>query len=96
MKSILKKPILTEKVTAMNEAGVYGFVVETNANKIEIKKAVEQKYGVVVEEVRTMRYAGKTKTRYTKRNFLTGKRPDFKKAMVTLKAGEVIDIYDNI
>ncbi len=94
--SILKKPIISEKVSAQNEAGKYGFVVDINANKVEIKKAVEKMYGVNVASVNTMRYAGTTKTRYTKQRVISGKSAAYKKAIVTVADGEVIDFYSGI
>jgi len=94
--SILKKPLITEKVTAQNENGVYGFVVDRNANKVAIKQAVEKMYGVNVEAVRTMVAPGKKKTRYSKGAFLTGKTSAFKKAIVKVKDGEIIDFYSNL
>lgn len=94
--SVLKRPLVTEKVSALNEKGKYGFVVDMNANKVEIKNAVEKTYGVNVEKVNILSVMGKFKTRYTKKGFLTGQRPDFKKAIVTLAEGEVIDFYGNV
>jgi len=94
--SVLKKPLVTEKVSAMNEKGKYGFIVDAGANKVEIKKAVEKQYGVNVERVNTMNVMGKLKTRYTKAGVLSGRRPNYKKAIVTLAAGEVIDFYSNV
>jgi large subunit ribosomal protein L23 len=94
--SILKKPLITEKITAQNEGGVYGFVVDKNANKVAIKQAVEKMYGVNVEEVRTMIAPGKKKTRYSKGAFLSGKTSSFKKAIVKVKDGEIIDFYSNL
>lgn len=95
--SILLKPIVTEKITAMSDKyNRYGFIVAKNANKIEIKKAVEQLYGVTVESVNTMRYGGKVKTRYTKSGVMTGKSVATKKAVVTLAEGNTIDFYSNI
>jgi len=93
---ILKKPLVTEKVSALNEKGKYGFIVDTDANKVEIKKAVEKQYGVNVEQVNTMVVMGKKKTRYTKAGVLAGRKPSYKKAIVTLAAGEVIDFYSNV
>jgi large subunit ribosomal protein L23 len=93
---ILKKPLVTEKVSALNEKGKYGFIVDTDANKVEIKNAVEKQYGVNVERVNTMVVMGKKKTRYTKAGVLAGRKPSFKKAIVTLAAGEVIDFYSNV
>ena len=60
--TVLKRPLVTEKVSELNEKGKYGFVVEKTANKVEIKKAVEKMYGVTVEKVATMRYQGKDKS----------------------------------
>ena len=94
--SILKKPLVTEKVSALNEKGKYGFIVDTDANKVEIKNAVEKQYGVNVENVNTTVVMGKKKTRYTKAGVLAGRKPSYKKAIVTLAAGEVIDFYSNV
>lgn len=94
--SVLKKPLVTEKVSALNEKGKYGFIVDAAANKVEIKKAVEAQYGVNVEKVNTMNVMGKLKTRYTKAGVLSGRRPSYKKAIVTLAEGEVIDFYSNV
>lgn len=80
----------------MNEKGKYGFIVDTNANKVEIKKAVEKQYGVNVKSVNTMKVMGKFKVRYTKAGVLAGRKPNYKKAIVTLAAGEVIDFYSNV
>lgn len=94
--SVLIKPLVTEKVSALNEKGKYGFIVAKVANKVEIKKAVEKMYGVTVEDVNTMRYAGKSKSRYTKTRVVTGKSPSYKKAIITVAKGEVIDFYNGI
>lgn len=94
--SILKKPLVTEKVSALNEKGMYGFFVDINANKVEIKKAIEKQYGVTVASVNTMSVMGKQKTRYTKAGVLAGRKPNYKKAIVTLAQGEVIDFYSNV
>jgi large subunit ribosomal protein L23 len=94
--SILKRPLVTEKVSSLNEKGKYGFIVNADANKVEIKLAVEKQYGVNVERVNTMNVMGKFKTRYTKTGILSGRRPGYKKAIVTLAQGEVIDFYSNV
>jgi large subunit ribosomal protein L23 len=95
--NILLKPIVTEKMTSQGDKfNRYGFIVTRNANKIEIKKAVEELYGVTVDSVNTMRYGGKTKTRYTKSGMMTGKSLATKKAIVTLAEGNTIDFYSNI
>lgn len=94
---ILIKPILTEKMTIQGEKlNRYGFIVDPRANKLQIKKAVEEMYSVVVEDVNTMNYMGKAKSRYTKHGLLEGRANNFKKAIVTLKNGDKIDFYSNI
>lgn len=94
--SVLIRPLVTEKMSALNEVGKYGFIVDKKANKIEIRKEVEKVYGVTVEKVRTMRYQGKLKNRYTKTRIISGRTNSFKKAIVTLAEGEVIDFYSGI
>jgi large subunit ribosomal protein L23 len=95
--NILIKPIVTEKMTAQGEDfNRYGFVVDKHANKLQIKKAVEDLYNVKVSEVNTMRFAGKRKQRYTKSGISVGRTASYKKAVVTLAEGEVIDFYSNI
>lgn len=92
--SIIIKPIISEKATYLTDLrGQYSFLVDTRANKIEIKQAVEEAYGVKVAGVRTMIYAPKVSTKYTKRGLQVGKTNKLKKAIVELQAGEVIDIY---
>jgi len=94
---IIIKPIITEKMTALGEKlGRYGFIVDKRANKLQIKKAVKELYGVEVEDVNTMTYAGKFKSRFTKSGVLSGKTNSYKKAIVTLAKGETIDFYSNI
>ncbi len=95
--SILLKPIVTEKMTLQGDKfNRYGFVVEKSANKLQIRKAVEELYGVTVDSVNTMRYGGKVKTRNTKSGLLVGKTVGVKKAVVTLAEGNKIDFYSNI
>ena len=94
--SVLVRPLVTEKVSSLNEKGKYGFIVAKTANKIEIKQEIEEMYGVNVLSVNTMRYQGKQKMRYTKSRIISGRRPSFKKAIVTLAEGEVIDFYSGI
>lgn len=95
--SIFIKPIITEKMTANSEKfNRYGFVVDSNVNKIQIKEAVEKMYGVSVNSVNTMNYIGKVKTRNTKRGIAIGKINKHKKAIVTLKQGDAIDFYSSI
>ena len=94
---ILIKPIVTEKLTAQGEKlNRYGFIVNADANKLQIKSAVEQKYNVTVESVNTVNYNGKVKSRFTKAGVLTGRTNHFKKAYVTLAGDDKIDFYANI
>lgn len=95
--NILIEPIVTEKMTRLMEEGRhYAFRVAKDANKIQIKRAVEQRYPhVEVKEVRTMVVRGKRKRQFTRKGLLEGKRAAYKKAIVTLKSGE-IDFYESI
>ncbi len=94
---ILVKPIITEKMTAQAEKlNRYGFVVAKEANKLEIKAAVEKMYNVKVDTVNTQQYVGKIKTRNTTRGVAVGRVNRSKKAIITLKEGEVIDFYASI
>lgn len=94
---ILIRPIVTEKMTKLGEAyNRYGFIVDKRADKLQIKNAVEKMFEVAVESVNTMRYAGKSRSRYTKTGVQKGKTNSYKKAIITLKKGEVIDFYSNI
>ncbi len=94
---ILIKPIITEKMTSQAEKlNRYAFVVDKRANKLEIKVAIEAMYGVKVDSVNTQQYVGKVKTRNTTRGVAVGRVNRNKKAIVTLKTGEVIDFYASI
>ena len=94
---ILIKPLVTEKVTILGDKlNRYGFIVDRRANKLQIKSAVEQMYGVTVVDVNTVNYHGKRKSRYTKAGLLTGRTNHFKKAFVTLAGEDKIDFYSNI
>ena len=94
---VLIKPILTEKANAQQEKlKRYAFKVNRKANKLEIKKAVEDFYGVAVVDVNTLVVPGKNKTRFTKAGYIKGVRPAYKKALVTLAEGDTIDLYANI
>ncbi len=91
---VLLKPIITEKATEGNESGTYVFVVNKKANKIQIKKTIENTYGVTVDGVRTVNVAGKSKSRFTKAGLIQGRAASYKKAYVSLLEGEMIDIYE--
>lgn len=96
MTAILKRPIVTEKMTALQEKGQYAFEVDPSANKISIAQAVEKKFNVTVVDVRTVRYKGKTKTQMTRRGRFTGRTAAWKKAIVRLKAGDKIEFFQNV
>jgi len=97
MDQILIKPLITEKMTDESELrNRFGFIVDANANKIEIRKAVESAYSVSVLSVRTMNYDGKAKTRFTKAGMISGRTKSYKKAIVQLQDGDAIDFYENI
>ena len=97
MKNILIKPLITEKMTAESERiNAYGFVVNDDANKSEIKDAVEKTYGVTVARVRTLRVDGKVRSRFTRTGVLRGRSESYKKAIVRLVDGDTIDFYENI
>ena len=96
--AVIIKPLVTEKMTAMTEKmpNRFGFIVRADANKLEIKHEVEALYNVKVVDVNTMKYQGKSKSRYTRSGLLKGRTNAFKKAVVTLKDGDTIDFYSNI
>ncbi len=94
---ILIKPIVTEKMTVQGEKlNRYGFIVDREANKLQIKSAVEEMYGVKVVDINTINYHGKRKSRFTKAGTLSGRANHYKKAIVTLAGEDKIDFYSNI
>lgn len=96
-RTIIKKPLISEKTnTASEKLGRYSFVVDKDANKIEIKNSIEKMYNVNVDKVWTQNYIGKIKTRNTRKGPVTGLVNRYKKATVSLAQGEVIDFYSNI
>jgi large subunit ribosomal protein L23 len=96
MVGILKRPIVTEKMTALQDKGQYAFEVESSANKIEIARAVEKKFNVTVLAVRTSRQKGKTKSQMTRKGRFPGRTSSWKKAIVRLKEGDKIQFFQNI
>ena len=97
MNNILIKPIVTEKMTAiMERENKYGFIVDHNSNKIEIAKAIKNRFDVDVVAVNTIKYKGKTKTQATKKGRFTGKTAQFKKAIITLKEGQKLDLFEEV
>jgi large subunit ribosomal protein L23 len=95
MKSVLIRPLITEKMTGISErnATKFGFVVAVDANKIDIARAIKEKFSVDVVSVNTIRSKGKQKTQFTKKGRFSGRTPKFKKAIITLKEGQTIDIF---
>ena len=95
---IIIKPVVTEKQTAITEKmpNRVGFRVSPDANKLEIKAAIEEMYDVKVMKINTMNYDGKRKSRNTKSGPVIGREAAFKKAIVTLKEGDAIDFFKNI
>ena len=93
---VIVKPLVTEKASALNEHGKYGFVVSKKANKVRIKKEVEKTYGVTVESVNTMVHPGRSKSRYTKSGIIEGRTPSYKTAIIKVADGDIIDFYSGI
>jgi len=92
--SVIIKPVISEKANYLTDLrGTYSFLVDTKANKIQIKKAVEAAYGVKVADVNTMIYAPRVSSKYTKKGLQVGKTNKLKKAVIKLAEGEVIDIF---
>src|SRR4030095_11245147 len=97
LSEVLVKPLLTEKANAQQDKlRRYAFKVARKANKLEIKKPIQEFYGVTVTEVNTAVIPGKNKTRYTKAGFVKGQKPAYKKAFVTVAEGERLDLHSNI
>ncbi|MBK7103986.1 MAG: 50S ribosomal protein L23 [Ignavibacteriae bacterium] len=94
MRNILIRPLITEKMNALSEEKKqYGFVVNVNSNKIEIAKAIKTKFNVDVVYVNTIKYKGKRKSQFTKKGRFEGRTASFKKAIITLKEGQTIDLF---
>ena len=91
-RAIVKKPIITEKATLLRENNVYTFQVDSKANKIQIRQAIEALFEVRVDSVRTVSVASKPR----RQGMIAGKRSGWKKAYVTLKSGETIDVLESI
>lgn len=97
LSEVLMRPVLSEKVNRLTEKhNRYTFIVNRKANKLEIKKAVEQFYGIQVQEINTLVMPSKVKQRNTKAGLLTGRKSAKKKAVVTVAEGDTIDLYDNV
>ena len=96
MTGILKRPIVTEKITGLQDKRQFSFEVSLDANKIQIAQAVEKKFKVTVTSVRTMTVKGKRKTQLTRRGRFEGRKNTWKRAIVTLKEGDKIDYFENV
>jgi len=96
MGSLLKRPILTEKMNLLKDVRQYAFEVPGDANKIEITKEIEKKFKVKVNSIRTQKVKGKKKTQFRKTGRFQGRTRSWKKAIVTLKEGDVIDLLENV
>ena len=94
--SVLIRPIVTEKSQDQIAKGKYSFQVALKSNKIEIAKAIETMYGVTVANVSTLRQFGKSKSRMSRSKVTTGRTSTFKKAIVTLQEGDIIDFYADL
>ena len=94
--AILIKPILTEKATASNDSGKFYFMVNKKANKVQVRKAVENSYNVNVLSVNIINVLGKSISKFTKTGIVNGRKPSYKKAIVQLKEGEFIDFYSQV
>ena len=94
---VIIRPLVTEKMNQQgNTLNKYGFVVRKEATKLQIKREVEKLYNVKVADINTMIQRGKRYSRYTKTGFIKGRKSSYKKAIVTLEKGQVIDFYSNI
>lgn len=97
MHQVLIRPLITEKMSNISaEQNKYGFIVNPKANKIQIAKAIEEKFDVHVVDVKTLNHSGKTKTQFRKSGRFTGKTSKYKKAIVTLKEGESIELFEEV
>ena len=97
LSEVLVKPIVTEKSNKLTDTSkTYTFRVDRKANKLEVKKAVQEFYGVTVIDVNTVVVPAKAKSKFTKAGFISGRKPAYKKAYVKVAEGETIDLYSNI
>jgi large subunit ribosomal protein L23 len=97
MHNILIKPLITEKMTNLSaDHGQYGFLVNPKANKIEIAKAIEKRFNVHVVDIKTINRAGKMKTQFRKSGRFVGRTSAYKKAIITLKEGETIELFEQV
>ena len=93
---ILIAPVITEKAQSLEGDNKYVFIVDKRANKVQIRQAVEELYGVKVVSVNTMNYLGKVRRKYTRSGVIQGRTNNYKKAVVTLSPEDKIDFYSSI
>ena len=97
MHQILIRPLITEKMSDLTaEKSQYGFLVNPKANKIEIARAIEEKFSVHVINIKTVNHPGKMKTQFRKSGRFSGRTASFKKAVVKLREGEKIDLFEEV
>lgn len=94
--SIIHRPIVTEKITALQDKHQYAFEVDPDANKVEIARAIAKQFRVTVLNVRTMMNKGKSKSQLTRKGKFTGRTRHYKKAIITIKEGEKIEFFENV
>ncbi len=96
-KNILIKPVITEKMTNLQEKqNQFAFEVGAHANKVEIASAIQKKFNVKVESIRTITIKGKAKAQFTKRGRFEGFTPKRKRVIVTLSKESKIDLFENV
>jgi large subunit ribosomal protein L23 len=93
---ILKKPLVTDKMSLLKNKAIYGFIVKKEANKIEIKKVIENKYKVKIKKINTLIYYPKKKKKYINKKIFKGKTSYYKNVIVKLEKGNTIDFYKEI
>jgi large subunit ribosomal protein L23 len=98
MEEIIRRPLITEKNTWLMEKDQYTFEVHPDANKLQIRAAVEQTFSVTVKAVNTLNVKPKKKSRYVRRGGgrISGATPGWKKAIVTLQPGQHIDLFEQV
>lgn len=95
-RTVLIRPIYTEKIARLQDSeNKYAFEVARTANKIEVRRAIEARFDVKVKSVQTMNVRGKMRQQMTRRGRFYGRRPDWKKAVITLMEGEKIELFEN-
>jgi large subunit ribosomal protein L23 len=95
-RQIIIRPLYTEKISRLQESeNKFAFAVARSANKIEIRKEIEKKFEVTIIGIQTMNVRGKMRQQLTRAGRFYGRRPDWKKAIVTLAKGQTLDLFEN-